>query len=119
MTMFTDTIVDGWLRDIVENCYLSLHFDNPDLAGAYASEVFGGSYRRVKGSFTTPDSRACFNDTDVTWKGLPNITLTHIGGWDALVSGNLMFYGALPEPVRMTTGKNYTLPSFDISLSID
>lgn len=119
MTFFTDTIVDGWLRDIVDQCYLALHFDNPDLAGAYASEVFGGGYKRILTTFTTPDSRACFNDSDITWNGLPAITITHIAGWDALVNGNLMFFGLLPDPYRVQLGKSFTLSPFDLALSID
>ena len=41
MTFITDFVVEEWLRDITTDVWMSLHFDNPDLAGAYASEVFG------------------------------------------------------------------------------
>jgi hypothetical protein len=116
---FTDMVVDQWLRDIVDQCYVALHFDNPDLAGAYASEIFGGAYKRTKVTFTPPESRATFNDSDITFKGLPAITITHIAGWDALINGNLLFFGPLPNPVKIQLGKTFTLSALDLSLSVD
>lgn len=50
---FSDYQVGVWLRGIGD-IWLALHYDNPEIAGAYASEVFGGSYERQRISFGPP-----------------------------------------------------------------
>ena len=37
-----------WLGQLTSGFYLAVHHDNPDVAGAYASEVFGGGYARQR-----------------------------------------------------------------------
>lgn len=117
--MFADDVVHGWLRETTNGVWMALHFSDPDVNGAYASEVFGGSYVRVQGIWTTPNSRATWNSNDFVWLGLPSILITHVAGWDAQYNGNYLFSQALPSGgVRVIAGKGFTLPSNTMALSI-
>ena len=112
---FSDYQVNQWLGDL-SNIWLAAHFDNPDVAGAYASEVFGGSYQRVACVMTMNNSRVLYNSA-CEIKGLPAVSITHLAGWDVQINGNLLFSVALPAPVRIAAGKSYSVPVNTIALS--
>lgn len=114
---YSDYQVHKWLSEM-DNVWLALHYDNPEIAGAYASEVFGGSYTRQRCNMTDPSSRAVFNVDAIKFSGLPNIQITHLTGWDAKVNGNYLFSCPLPQAVRITAGQSYTVMSSTIALSM-
>ena len=117
---FSDFQVERWLGFLAqEGCYLALHYDNPDVAGAYASEVFGGTYRRVLADFSSVDGRTVWNTAPAKWTGLPAVGITHIAGWDAVVNGNLLWYSALPSIARVQVGQAFTLAGNTIALSVN
>jgi hypothetical protein len=116
---FSDWQTEEWLDDVQSATWLSLHYDNPDVAGAYASEVSGQGYARVRGVFTDASGRAIWNSSTITWSGLPAVVVTHIGGWNALINGDLRFSVALPNPVRVSAGGRYSIGSNTVALSLD
>lgn len=117
---FSDFQVEKWLSGIASNgCWLALHYDNPDVAGAYASEVFGGTYRRVLADFTNVDGRTTWNTGAVKWSGLPSIVVTHVAGWDSLNNGNLLWSSSLDAIVRITEGNGFSLGARAIALSVN
>lgn len=103
---FSDSRVHGWLAELA-TCYVSLHFDNPDTAGAYASEVFGGSYVRCKTTFSIPSNRATWNTSLISFTGLPACTLTHMGIWDAAYNGNFWGGFELDPNIRCLPGSRF------------
>lgn len=115
---FSDYQVNKWLTELGD-LWLALHFDNPDIAGAYASEVFGGSYVRMSAAMTDASSRAIFTLTTVKFSGLPAVSISHLAAWDAKTNGNLIASVALPTAVRILPGTSYTVPAATLALSID
>jgi len=117
---FSDYQVQQWLTDASQDGYwLALHYDNPDIAGAYASEVFGGTYKRVRADFTSVDGRTIWNAGPVRWPGLPSIVITHVAGWDAQLNGNLLWYSSLDAVVRITQGSAWAVSANTIALSMN
>lgn len=116
---FSDYQVEQWLSAYTSGCYLALHYDNPDVAGAYASEVFGGSYQRRKTTFTSPDGRTVLNLNAVKWTGLPAAIVTHVAGWDAQNNGNLLWSSSLDAVTRVTQGGGFMLGARVLALSIN
>lgn len=118
MGRFTEYKVNEWLSDL-EFCWLALHYDNPETSGAYASEIFGGSYARQLVNFEAPDNRAIFNINDVLFQGLPAVRISYFCGWDAEYNGNCIFSEALEQPITLALGKPLSIPAGTIALSID
>lgn len=128
---FSDYQVEKWLVDSANikdltlrlkgatGYFLALHYDNPDTSGAYASEIFGGTYSRVAAEFTAVDGRTVWNAQPVKWTGLPSIVITHIAGWDASINGNMLWYSSLDSIVRATAGGTWSIGAQTIALSIN
>lgn len=115
----SDFLVDKWLNELTSNTYAALHYDNPDVAGAYSSEVFGGSYARVKLSMTTSANRAIWNAGTITFTGLPTVSITHLGIWNAAINGDLLYSSPLPTPLRVQTGSRQAFPAGILAFSFD
>lgn len=115
---FTNYRVHLWLSQFPE-IWMSLHYDNPDVAGAYASELFSGSYTRRLATMGQPSNRGVFIISDITFLGLPSTRITHIGGWDAEFSGNMEFSCALPQVLTVIAGGGKTFPANTVVLSMD
>ena len=115
---FSDYRVNTWLSQL-HGIWISLHYDNPDIAGAYASELFSGSYVRQAASLGAPGNRGVYIINDITFAGLPDTRITHMGGWDAQYSGNIEFSIVLAAPIIATAGSSKTFPANSIALSID
>lgn len=108
--------VEQWLSDL-NGKWVGLHFDNPQVASAYASEVAGGSYVRKRLTITTPSSRTAWNAAALTWTGLPTVLLTYVAFWDVQYNGNLLGSSPLPAPIRVLSGGSWTLPAKQLALS--
>lgn len=114
---FTDYKVEQWLAED-PGYWVSLHFSHPVVTGAYASELFGGSYGRVYLTFSTPNSRAVYATEDAKWEGLPHARITHIGGWNQQYSGDLEWWAELDTAKVIVEGRGFTLPAGMIALSM-
>jgi hypothetical protein len=117
---FSDFQIERWLASLADSgCYLALHYDNPDVAGAYASEVFGGTYARTFADFTGVEGRTVWNTAAVKWSGLPAVVVTHVAGWDAANNGNLLWSSSLDSVVRIAQGNGFSLGARVIGLSVN
>jgi hypothetical protein len=114
----SDYLVEQWLKTL-SHSYLALHYDNPDVAGAYASEVFGAGYARQPVSMTIPSNRSSWNVTGIQFLGLPAITITHYALWDSLASGNYLAALELDAPIRVLSGKSLSLADHVVAISLD
>lgn len=119
MGTFADDLVNGWLAAVADTCWVSLHFDDPATAGAYASEYSGDGYKRVLAHFSNVTNRAIWNANALQFTGLDAGTITHLGGWNASLNGDLLFSTELPAPVRLTRGQGFTVNSEQLALSLD
>jgi hypothetical protein len=115
---FTDSCVNNWLSDIVDSGWISLHYDSPALDGAGLSEISGGGYTRMKGSFSEPANRTIWLLFDISWSGLSQTKVTHFGIWSAATGGTLQAYGAMSEPRIIMSGHGYIIRQQELSLSI-
>lgn len=101
--------------------YLGLFTAAPSDAGG-GTEVSGGSYARYEltGGFDAPASRHTQNTSLITF---PTATadwgeVTHIGIFDALSGGNLLFWGAYTVSQNILSGKTETIPAGNLDVSI-
>jgi hypothetical protein len=113
---FTDYQVHLWLA-AQDKYWVSLHFDDPVHAGAYASELSGDGYVRQQASYTSPANRTMWNQNNMQFAGLPACVITHMGGWDAKTKGNLRWSIELPDPKRIIQGGGFTIVQGQLALS--
>lgn len=92
--------------------YISLHTSNPTDANS-GVEVTGGSYARkimtFSGAATVASVTTAANAADIVWTNLPSSTVTHVGIYDAITTGNLLYYAALSASKVIATGDGYTI----------
>jgi hypothetical protein len=101
--------------------YVSLHTADPTDVGNGA-EVNQAGYARVQvTAWDAPASRATQNTNAITWSaaGANWGTVTHIGIWDALTNGNLLFYGALTVSKVVNTGVTFSIAAGDLDVTLD
>ena len=97
--------------------YLSLHTADP--AGTGANEVTGGSYARQAITFSTASSGAITSEADIEFSGMPAVTVTHVGIWDASSAGTVWWEDALDTQKTVSAGDTFRVSAgdYDISLS--
>ena len=99
--------------------YLAIHTTNPaeDNTG---TEVSGSAYARQTVAFTVTTSTASntsaveFPTATGSWG-----TLTHVGVYDALTSGNLLAYAALTTSKIISTNDVFSVPAGDLDITLD
>ena len=99
--------------------YLAIHTTNPaeDNTG---TEVSGSAYARQTVAFTVTTSTASntaaveFPTATGSWG-----TLTHVGVYDALTSGNLLAYAALTTNKIIDTNDVFRVPAGDLDITLD
>lgn len=99
--------------------HVSLHTADPGLTGA--NEVSGGSYARQKPTFAAPANKAKALSADVLFTGMPAVTVTHVGMWDAASSGNFLQGAPLassPSRVAVNAGDTFVLTKKDLIASL-
>lgn len=106
--------------DFLENKLLNIVFKNTAYtppATVYAAlmtaaptdtgggtEVTGGSYARQALTMGTPSLGVITNTLAFTFSAVPAATITHVAVYDALTTGNLLYYEALSSSIIATAG---------------
>ena len=95
----------------VATVYCSLHTGDPGETGA--SEVTGGSYARNAVAWDAAANPAgTIANTDVEdFPLMPAATLTHVGFWDALTTGNFLWGGAMTASKTTNAGDTFEFPA--------
>lgn len=99
--------------------YVGLFTTDPAEDGS-GTEVSGGSYARQTASFTvsgntaTTDAAIEFPTATASWG-----TISHIGIYDALTTGNLLAYSALTASKTIDSGDVFRIPAGDIDITLD
>lgn len=103
----------------VAQAYASLHSADPGETGA--SEISGGAgpYIRKAVTLSAFSSGASSNSAQLEWTGMPAVTLTHVGLWDAESAGNFLWGGALAASKIINAGDTFQIPIGDLDLSLD
>ena len=99
--------------------YVALYTAAPSDTGG-GTEVSGTGYARQTATFTTSgdttsnDSAIEFPTAGSNWG-----TVTHVGVFDALTSGNLLVYGTLAVSKLVESGDVFRIPAGDLDISLD
>ena len=103
----------------VATVYIGLHLNatNDNNTG---TEVTGGSYARTSVSFSAPSGGSTSNSATVTFPTSTASwgTVTHFGIYDAIVAGNLLYWGALTTAKTVDNGDLFTLPSGNLTVTL-
>lgn len=99
--------------------YVSLHTADPTDAGT-GTEVSGGSYARQSATFAAPSNGASATNADVTFPQATGNwgTVTHIGIWDALTTGNLLYHTQLDASKTIDTGDIFKIASGSLTVTL-
>jgi hypothetical protein len=117
----SDHVAGLWLA-VFTPAWFSLHTSDPYQDGPKETEVVGGSYARQQGVFgrlNPASARTIWLETNLTWRGLPEIQVTHIGVWDKDVNGNWMSACSLPGDGRkVANGASFVLGANTYAIQI-
>lgn len=101
--------------------YIALFTSDPTDADV-GTEVSGGSYAReqLTAGFSAPSNGACENSALIEFAQATAVwgLITHIGIYDALSGGNLLFYGALTASQQVDTGDIFKIAAGDLDISL-
>lgn len=101
--------------------YIGLFTAAPTDANS-GTEVSGGSYARQAITFgTAASSGAISNTATVTFPTATGNwgTITHIGLYDALTTGNLLYHGAVTVSKTITTGDTFSIAVGNLTITLD
>ena len=99
--------------------YLGLFTAAPGEAGG-GTELSGSAYARqtvdfaTSGATTSNDAAIEFPTATGSWG-----TVTHVGVFDAVSSGNLMAYATLSSSKAIATGDVFRVPSGDLDITLN
>lgn len=115
-------LLDATLRDVPytspSTVYLALFINDPTDAGT-GTEVSGGSYARQVVTFQAPTNGACINAADVLFEDMPAVTVTHVGIYDAVSGGNLLYHGQLAAFRAVQAGDDFLIRASDLTIALD
>ena len=99
--------------------YVALFTTDPTDAGS-GTEVSGGSYARTSVTFGAPSNGVSTNSADVTFPTATGSwgTVSHIGIYDALTTGNLLYYTPLDVSKTVTTGDIFKISTGNLSVTL-
>ena len=99
--------------------YVGLHTADPTDAGS-GTEVSGGSYARKTATFAAPSNGVSATTADVTFDQATGSwgTITHIGIWDALSTGNLLYHTPLDASKTIDTGDIFKIASGNLTVTL-
>ncbi|QIG62540.1 hypothetical protein [Sporosarcina phage Lietuvens] len=101
------------------NVYLALFTTDPTDAGT-GTEVAGGGYVRQKATFTAPTNGASPSAADVLYPIASAAwgTVTHVGIYDALTAGNLLYHGVLTNSKTIASSDQLKVAAGDITVTL-
>lgn len=99
--------------------YLALFTAAPNDAGG-GTEVSGNGYARQAVAFGAASGGAASNTGAITFPTATASwgTVTHVGIFDALTAGNLLWHGAATASKVVGSGDMYRIPIGDLDLSL-
>lgn len=100
--------------------YVALFTSDPTDAGT-GTEVSGGGYVRQSASFAAASGGSASTSATVTFPTATGNygTVTHVGVFDAVSTGNLLFHGAVTTSKTIETGDTFQISSGNLTISLD
>lgn len=102
--------------------YISLHTSSPSETGSPSNEIVAGWYARKQPAvgWNTATTSGITNNGAATWSAVTDasVTVTHIGIYDALTSGNLLWYKALTTPKLFDIGSIPVIPTTQLAITV-
>lgn len=116
------TAITGWVSDwqvaewisTLGESWASLHYSEPLQGSPTSSELAGASYTRVLVSFTQSGPRVMSTASPLTWYGLSESTITHVGLFATSTGSALRCVIPLDSAVTVAEGDAYTIPGGDL-----
>ena len=96
--------------------YISVHSASP--AGTGANEI-ASTTRQGDTAFNAASSGATANTSAITFTSMPSATVSHVGIWDAVTSGNFLWEGALSSSVVCGSGDTFEIAAGDLDVTLD
>ena len=118
-TEILDHVFAGAAYTAPSTKYIGLFTAAPGETGG-GTEVSGSAYARqsmafsTSGATTSNSSAVEFPTATGSWG-----TITHVGIFDAVSSGNLMVYATLTASKAITTGDVFRVPSGDLDITLN
>lgn len=118
-----NALINGTLRGTTftapASVFVSLHTADPTDAGTGA-EVSGGSYVRQAATFGAPSDGVSTTTADITY---PQATagygtVTHIGIFDAVSTGNLLYHSPLTTSKTIDTGDIFKIATGSLTVTL-
>ncbi|OPX87015.1 MAG: hypothetical protein A4E53_02670 [Pelotomaculum sp. PtaB.Bin104] len=119
MSQLSDYLENALINAVLRNTpytspatvYVGLFTSDPTDAGT-GTEVSGGAYARQAVTFTAPTDGQTSNSADVLFPIATAAwgTVTHIGLFDALSGGNLLFHAPLEFEKTINISSQFKLP---------
>lgn len=111
----------------VADLHLALFTADPTDANVTANEVSAGWYaRQATGTWVSPavggdGKTATSNTTSITFPAVTDAqaTITHVGIYDALVNGNLLYHQVLVAPKTLEIGDVISFAIGSLELKVD
>lgn len=101
----------------VAQAYVQLHTADPGEAGTNAA---AGETTRKALSVAAAASGQVVSDADLTWTSVSTTETYHsVSVWDASTSGNCLWSGPLTATKAVTAGDTFTIPSGQLTVSLD
>lgn len=99
--------------------YLALFTNDPTDAGT-GTEVGSGAYARSEITFSVPSNGVAVSSADVLFPVATASwgTITHIGIYDALSGGNLLFHGVLTNSKTIAADDQLKIAAGDVSITL-
>ena len=124
-TYMANELLDHMLRNsaapTVATVYISLHTGDPGSTGASETTYTGYGRVAVASGFSVAASKTTDNDSAITFGEMTAgpATMTHVGIWDAVTSGNFMIGGALTSSVAVGVGgiPEFAAGDLDVTLT--
>lgn len=118
-----NALIDAVLRNTTytspSTVYVGLFTSDPTDAGS-GTEISGGSYTRKAATFGEPSNGVATNNANIvfdqataTWG-----VITHIGIFDALTAGNLLFHTALDTAKTIATDDIFQISSTNLTVTL-
>lgn len=98
--------------------YVALYTTAPTDSSA-GTEVTGGSYARIAGSWDAASGGATANSGNLDFTGMPACTVTAVGVLDNSTGGNLLVYGTLTSSKTLDAGDTLRIATGDLDITID
>lgn len=120
---FSDTFSNSVLTaKAVGDHWVALNTSDPGLDPdtAMSTEIFGGGYRRQKGSFALVGDREVMVSETLTFPSMPDCEIAWFSVWDAEKGGNLLFTGMFSGGVTVTVaeGQGVSVPANSVGFSL-